>query len=1040
MVGAAGGQALKPCQVALTGRTGAARTTGADAEGYFALPLLSPGAYRLRVECPGYQAQQVEELRLPVAGTLNVTVRMRALTDVFEQQSQTITVSGGAVLPFYGPDIDLRRTGPLRLDSGAAGALEPAVSYVVEPSEIAALPLAGRDVYALLVTVPGVTTETATSRGLGLSANGQRPSSSSFLLDGVENNNFLISGPDATVQPEAIQEYKVTTSGFAAEYGRTAGLLANAVTVPGAGSWHGFGYYFFRDDSLNAAEFQRNRLGFGRRPMAESQPGFGLSGPLQKERWFASATTDYLRFLSEGDKVAWKLATTSFSPRPGSYAASLWEKYPNRPRFDSAEPAVTVSYAPPAALRRWLFTPRLDYAPANRNARAFFRAAVSRLERPDFIWSPYRDFSSPLIQNSANLAGGLVHTAGRHTLDIRAAWADGVTSFDRAHPEVPVMQTYFDDGTLLPGSPASYGFRHETSHWEFVGNWIYAGERHLIKAGGSLLLRSWSGYLTLGKDGYYAFATLADFGNDRPDQVRVSLSRLDFEQGRYVPANFDRRYTLPAGSLFLQDSAAIGRRIRLNAGIRYEFQGVPRIDGPANDVFFRLGGGPDWSARFRDARTVASTSGQLLCNASRSFVAPRVGVTIRATSSGSTLVRAAWGLYYDRLFDNLSQNLQNNSFILSSAFITTPTAAPIDDILPVLQQRKLQPDLVFSRLGLFPDQMSAPRISSYFAGIEHQLAANLDLQAYFLGSDGSHLIATDIINRLGSVPSGNRWAPYRADLPRVIHRTNLGESTYRAFTTALRYRTNRTTLGVVYTLGFNHDNQSEPLAGDFYDLGGVRAGSGGAALPPAAFSLQFDPSADWGRSDYDQRHNFSVSAVYEAPYVETPVRWLLRDWRVSSLFAIRSGFPFSVFSVPPPGPEIANARPDQVRVDAWLAPAAATAGGKRILDPEAFTPGAPGRQGTSPRNAFSSPSYFNFDFSLARTVPIPRSDRLRLTFRADAFNLLNHTNLASPDSFLGSRTFGVARYGRTGRASAFPALTPYTENPRQLQLSIRFDF
>lgn len=1029
------------CRVAVIGQSAAPRTVEAGTDGRFALPLLSPGTYRLRVECPGYQAQQVEQLRLPVAGTLNLTFHMRALTDVFEQQSQMITVSGGAVLPFYGPDIDLRRTGPLRLDSGAAGALEAAVSYVVEPSEIAALPLAGRDVYALLVTVPGVTTETATSRGLGLSANGQRPSSSSFLLDGVENNNFLISGAGVTVQPEAIQEYKVTTSGFAAEYGRTAGLLANAVTLPGTGSWHGFGYYFFRDDSFNAAEFQRNRLGLGRRPLAESQPGFGLSGPLRKERWMASVTADYLQYLSEGDKVTWKLASTSFAPRPGSYAASLWEKYPNRPRFDSTEPAVIVRYAPPAALHRWLVTPRLDYAPVKRNSRAFFRAAVSRLERPDFIWSPYRDFSSPLIQNSSNLAGGLVQSIGRHTLDIRAAWADGVTAFDRAHAEVPLMLTDFDDGTLLPGSPASYSFRHETSHWEFAGNWIYAGERHLIKAGGSLLLRTWSGYLTLGKDGYYNFATLADFGAGKPQQVRVALSRLDFEQGRYAPANFDRRYTLPAGSLFLQDSVSIGQRVRLNAGIRYEFQGVPRIDGPANDVFFRLGSGPDWSARFRDARNVPSTSGQLLYNASRSLVAPRIGVTVRVTPSGSTLVRAAWGLYYDRLFDNLSQNLQNNSFVLSSAFITTPTIAPIDNILPVLQQQgKLQPDLVFSRLGLFDDHVNAPRISSYFAGIEHQLTPELDLQAYFLGSNGRHLVATDIINRLGSVQSGNRWAPFRADLPRVIHRTGLGESRYRGFTTALRYRARRTTLGVVYTLGFNHDNQSEPLAGDYFDLGGVRAGSGGVALPPAAFSLQFDPRADWGRSDYDQRHNFSVSAVYETPAIETPLRWLLRDWRLSSLFAVRSGFPFSVFAVPPPGPAIANARPDQVRDDPWLSPAEAVIGGKRLLDAAAFAPGGPGRQGTSPRNAFSSPSYFNFDLSLARTVPIPRTERLRLTFRADAFNVLNHANSGTPASFLGVSSFGVAQYGRTGRASAFPALTPYTENPRQLQLSIRLDF
>ena len=933
------GTGINYCQIGLTNQVGIRHTTPADSSGRFALPLLSPGLYRLRAECPGYQAQQVEELRLPVAGTLDLTVRLRLLKDVFEQQAQTVTVSAGVILPFYGPDVDLRRTAPLRLDSGAAGALESAVSHVVEPSEIESLPLAGRDVYALLAMVPGVTTETATSRGLGLSANGQRPSSSSFLLDGVENNNFLIAGPNATVQPEAVQEYKVTTSGFAAEYGRTSGLLANAVTRPGGPVWHGFGYFFFRDDALSATEFQRNRFGFGRRPMSESEPGLGLSGPLLRRRLFGSVTLDYLRFRSEGDKTSFTLPTTSFAPRPGSYAASLWEKYPNRPIFDSASPVVTVEYAPPAALRRWLVTPRLDYAPDNRNFRAFVRAAVSRLERPDFIWTPYRDFSSPLIQNSSNLAAGVTFTANRNTLDFRTAWATDTTSFDRAHPDVPVMLTDFRDGTTLPGSPASYSFRHDTTHWEMVGNWIRTGDRHLIKAGGSLLLRSWSGYLTLGKDGYYAFITLQDFGNDRPDAVRVSLSRLDFDQRRYVPAKFDRQYTLPSGSFFAQDSIAVNSRIRINAGLRYEYQGTPQIDGPANDVLFQLGSGADWASRFREARTLATSPGQALYEASRSFLAPRVGTTARLTSTGSTLIRAAWGLYYDRLFDNLSQNLQNNSFLLSSTFTSLPTTAPIDNILPLLQrQGNLQPDLFFSRLGLFPDKMKAPMVSSYFAGFEQRITPRLDLQAYFMGSDGRHLIATDIINRLGSVPSGSRWAPFRPDLPRVIDRTDLGESSYRALTAALRYRASSATFGLVYTLGFNHDYQSEPLAGDFYDLGGVRAGAGGATLPPAAFSLQFDPSADWGQSDYDQRHNFAVTAVYEIPTIETPIPWLLRNWRVASLLAVRSGFPYTVLAPPPTGPTIANARPDQISDHTMLSPSQGVDGGRILLTRQHFRP------------------------------------------------------------------------------------------------------
>ena len=86
------------------------------------------------------------------------------------------------------------------------------------------MPLAGRDVYNMLVTQPGVTSDAATARGLGLSANGQRPSASNFMLDGLENNNYLITGPLVTVAPEQIEEYRISTNNFSAEYGRTSGL------------------------------------------------------------------------------------------------------------------------------------------------------------------------------------------------------------------------------------------------------------------------------------------------------------------------------------------------------------------------------------------------------------------------------------------------------------------------------------------------------------------------------------------------------------------------------------------------------------------------------------------------------------------------------------------------------------------------------------------------------------------------------------------------------------------------------------------------
>ena len=107
------------------------------------------------------------------------------------------------------------------------------MSYVVDPDQIGDLPLQGRDVYTMLVSLPGVTADNGTARGLGISVAGARPSSSNYLLDGVENNNYLVTGPLSPVAPEAIQEYRISTNNYSAEYGRTGGFMANAVTRAG---------------------------------------------------------------------------------------------------------------------------------------------------------------------------------------------------------------------------------------------------------------------------------------------------------------------------------------------------------------------------------------------------------------------------------------------------------------------------------------------------------------------------------------------------------------------------------------------------------------------------------------------------------------------------------------------------------------------------------------------------------------------------------------------------------------------------------------
>ncbi len=283
-----------------------------DNQGYYYLPLLSPGLYGVRVAAQGFQSQEVEELSLPVAGRLELDFRVRPLSDVWEagQYNSVFLPGSKTIVTFFGPDVDSSRSGSFEAQKGRLGTLESSVSEVIDSAEIDGLPLAGRDVYTLLVTLPGVTSDLATQRGLGLSINGQRPSSSNYLLDGLENNNYLVTGPLTTVAPEAIQEYRITTNNFSAEYGRTSGFLANAITRTGGDSFHGVGYFYLENDAVNANGFQENLQGFARTPDKQIQPGFVVSGPVLRDRLFFSTSYEYFRNRSQQDPQVFKFPAT----------------------------------------------------------------------------------------------------------------------------------------------------------------------------------------------------------------------------------------------------------------------------------------------------------------------------------------------------------------------------------------------------------------------------------------------------------------------------------------------------------------------------------------------------------------------------------------------------------------------------------------------------------------------------------------------------------------------------------------------------------
>jgi hypothetical protein len=272
-----------------------------------------------------------------------------------------------------------------------------------------------------------------------------------------------------------------------------------------------------------------------------------------------------------------------------------------------------------------------------------------------------------------------------------------------------------------------------------------------------------------------------------------------------------------------------------------------------------------------------------------------------------------------------------------------------------------------------------------------------------------------------------------------------------------RYRASRVAIQATYTWSHTIDNQSEPLTGDVFDLSfttnfnRANMAGGAAALENlvlrAAFSKQYNPGADRGNSDFDQRHNFVVFSYWDIspPHISRQLDWVLRGWRVAELAAFRSGFPYNII-----GPTnaalgkglILNNRPDLIHPAAVvLSQPVAVTGGELLLSKAAFAPAAISTLGNLGRNAFTGPGFYNLDVSLSRSFGLRRlGEGVHLTLRADAFNFLNHTNLGNPVSNYLDPSFGIAAFGRQGVQSGFPATSPLNEAPRQVQLSLKATF
>lgn len=1016
--------------------------------GFYALAPLSPGSYVIRVEADGFQPRELDEVQVAVAGRVDLDFALRATAETVESASvRPVTLPGNPFLvTIFGPDVEIL-TSPIILPQEEQSLLDSTRSQLVDPAAIRDLPFFGRDIYTMLVMQPGVTSDGGTVRGLGLSIDGQRPSSANFFLDGIEANNYLLSGPLLAIAPEAVDEYRVSTGNYSAEFGFSSGYIANVITHSGSNAWHGTGWMNFKNEALDANEFQNNRQGLQRPQLREFQPGYQLGGPLLRDRYFISSSFEYLHSQDHAQAATFNLPTTLLlaSTAPDSIARSLLQEFPPPVIPSSTSLVAPYIVAQPVTVNRWTALERFDGLSQGGAQRLMLRLAAGQTAQPDFIWSPYKDFISGLNQPVLNFAGSLTSSIRPQlTNELRLGWGRDAIEWSRAHSEIPTLIDTSPQDVVLPGSPAFYAFRDRNNTVQFGDEMFRVTGSHILRFGGDFLLRYQEGFLSAGQDGRYSFPTVVDFAVDLPSQLTVTLNRQSLP-ALSLPA-FERTYRYVQASGFLQDTWRISPRWTLNLGVRDEFFGAPVNTGAQKDAVVTLGSGAGFPAQISAAQlTFPSTGNPALYHVPPGNWSFRIGFSHDMFGNSHTVLRGGSGMFYDRPFDDIWQSAQSNNLAFAT-FNYQPGPggylAPISALLPLYAQQGVASD--FPPITMFQSAWKTAYAITQFLGVQQVVAANWNLEAQGVLSLGRHLLTTDEINRPFSLPApsaapDNYDRSYNPALPAIYYRGSQGSSNYDALNVILRYRTTRYLFNLTYTWSHSIDNQSDPLAGDFLDLNFANIAPSSSYSSGGTFSRQFDSSADRGNSDFDQRQNLAFYSIWDLP---SPRRWswLFGGWKIAQMAAFRSGFPFSVYAPsaqPASGGTILNNRAN-VSGTGLLATPVPVPGGDQIIDTGSFTDPPQGLLGSSGRNALRGPGFYNLDASISRSLAMRES--ARVTLRADLFNVLNHANLGQPDSLITSPTFGTSLYGRIGVDSGFPALTPFRETARQIQLLIRLSF
>jgi hypothetical protein len=1017
-------------------RQGALRTAASGPDGSFRVPLLPVGEYAVEVSAPGFARLERKRVELTVGA-----VAQLPLTLAVEGTAEEITVSA---------------------ETAAVETASNALGKTVTTREILDLPLNGRNFTQLGLLQAGVSalTNGVASSGGSLRAgqsyavNGQRPESNNFLLDGAKNVNRMDGGFALRIPVDAIAEFRILSHSAPAEYGGTSGATTSVVTKSGDNSWHGSLYEFLRNDIVDA----RNYFSATVEPLKQNQFGGTLGGPLRRDRLFAFGYYEGFRNrqgVTRSGNVptpAQRRGDFSGMPFPLLNLAGGGAPFPNN--------QVPASLLDPLGVKASQLYPAGNTAATVHTATVITENGTNQAgARADWNpsdrsrWNLRYSFSdgfnlNPISIRGSDLPGFPVRddlTTHSLTLGETHVFTPSLIGSFRA---ALFRHTFLFDQRLNRASPREFGFQYDSASaagqslpffnvngYSPVGGAITgprtsgqtSGEvylalswnrgAHSLKFGSELRRTHLNLFQAIAPNAFFVFAP--SFPSNDAFANLLMGRPVVFYQGL---GDLSRGLRGWENSLFVQDEWRVTRRLVLNFGLRWE------VNTPFREVRGRMNA---FVPGVQSVRMPEAPAGLLfpgdpgiaegIAPVYYRAAMPRVGITWNPDRRGVTSARASYGIFYDPFSNGSGVASQAPVSSLPWTQLVQFSGPGVNFANPYAGQPPPAPGSFARPLTLVVLDHTArpPYAQNWNFVVQRALPRQMLLDARYVGTKGTHLPRNVEANPAVFGPgatSGNadRRRIY-ANCPAVgacdfTHAAKLmygTNSTYHAAQIAFSRRFDR---GWAFNTSYWFSKTLDYLSA--MNLGGAAArpmaGENDIAQNP------FDLRAERGPSLFDARHRFVASGSYRLPEFRQSapaLRAILGGWQSNLIAVVNSATPFTVFDTTnvslqashPPISGYSGSRPDLVgdpnagphTVQQWLPRSAF-----RRLDPAAEA----GRFGNAGRNIARGPGTANLDFSLLK--PIPIGEHWNLQFRAECFNLLNHSNFFVPVSDLNSANFG----------------------------------